>query len=65
MTLREIRNNSGLKSNWIAKQLGISRQQLYNLEEGKYKFSEDKIKKLSEIYRIPVSKIKSIIKGEI
>ncbi len=39
MTLREIRNNSGLKANWIAKQLGISRQQLYNLEDGKYKFS--------------------------
>lgn len=61
MTLRSIRINSGLKAKKIADDLGISRVQLYNLENGINKFTDDKIVKLSEIYNVPKSKIISIL----
>ncbi|MDM0609432.1 MAG: helix-turn-helix transcriptional regulator [Clostridium perfringens] len=64
MTLRSVRINSGLKAKKIADDLGISRVQLYNLEKGINKITDDKIVKLSEIYNIPKSKILSIIKEE-
>lgn len=64
MTLRSIRINSGLKAKKVADDLGVSRVQLYNLEKGINKFTDDKIIKLSEIYNIPKSEILSIIEEE-
>ncbi|MBS5922420.1 MAG: helix-turn-helix transcriptional regulator [Clostridium perfringens] len=64
MTLRDIRINSGIKANKVAEELGISRTQLYNLEKGINKLSYDKIEKLSEIYKLPLSKIFLSIGGK-
>ncbi|HBI6897716.1 TPA: helix-turn-helix transcriptional regulator [Clostridium perfringens] len=64
MTLRDIRINSGIKANKVAEELGISRTQLYNLEKGINKLSYDKIVKLSEIYKLPLSKIFLSIGGK-
>ena len=50
MTLREMRLESGLKANKIAEKLNISRRQLINLEQKKFKLSEDKVKILAKLY---------------
>lgn len=50
MNLKQIRKESGLKAYKVAEILGISRTQLYNLENGNYKVSEEKIVKFSEVY---------------
>jgi transcriptional regulator with XRE-family HTH domain len=51
MNLKELRIISGLKSIKIANELGISRQQLRNLEKGKYVICDKKTKILSTLYR--------------
>lgn len=56
--LKEMRKASGLKANKISEVLGISRTQLYNLEKGMYKLTDDKVKKLSELYRTSEKEIK-------
>lgn len=63
MTLRDLRKDSGVKAKKIAEKLGISRTQFYNLENGLYKFSDDKIEKLSEIYNLSENEIRLIIQG--
>ena len=63
MMLREIRKKSCIKANKIAEELGISRTQLYNLENGINRLSDDKIVKLSKIYNLPKAKIFSIVNG--
>lgn len=50
MTLKEMRLESGLKSNKIAEKLNISRRQLINLENKLFKLSDDKVKILSKLY---------------
>jgi putative transcriptional regulator len=50
MTLKEMRLESGLKANKIAEKLNISRRQLVNLEQKKFKLSEDKVEILSKLY---------------
>lgn len=50
MTLKEMRLESGLKANKIAEKLNISRRQLINLEQKKFKLSEDKVEILSKLY---------------
>lgn len=61
MTLRDVRRKSGIKAMRIAKELGISRIQLYNLENGKNNFSDDKIVKLSEVYGMSKKEIEHLI----
>lgn len=51
MTPQELRKISGLKAYKIAEILGISRVQLHNLENGKYKLDKLKIEKLCEVYQ--------------
>ena len=50
MTLKEMRLESGIKANKIAEKLNISRRQLINLEQKKFKLSEDKVEILSKLY---------------
>lgn len=50
MTLKEMRLESGLKANKIAEKLNISRRQLINLEQRKFKVSEDKVGILAKLY---------------
>ncbi|NFS11755.1 UNVERIFIED_ORG: hypothetical protein B2H98_05530 [Clostridium botulinum] len=64
MKLNQMRKESGLKACKIADILGISRIQLYNLENGKYKINVEKIEKFSEVYRKPKEEIiKAIEEG--
>ncbi|NFN14649.1 helix-turn-helix transcriptional regulator [Clostridium botulinum] len=64
MKLKQMRKESGLKACKIADILGISRIQLYNLENGKYKINVEKIEKFSEVYRKPKEEIiKAIEEG--
>lgn len=61
MNLKELRLDKGIKAIKVAELLGISRVQLNNLERGKFKVSEDKIMKLSDIYRIPKYELLNVI----
>lgn len=61
MNLKELRLDKGIKAIKVAELLGISRVQLNNLERGKFKVSEDKIVKLSDIYRIPKYELLNVI----
>lgn len=58
MTLKEMRLESGLKANKIAEKLNISRRQLINLEQKKFKLSEDKIETLSKLYGMSKEEIR-------
>ena len=58
MTLKEMRLESGLKANKIAEKLNISRRQLINLEQKKFKLSEDKIETLSKLYGMSKDEIR-------
>ena len=61
MNLREIRKESGIKAAKVAKELGVSRRQLYTYEERPEILKEEKIKKLCEIYRLPKDEIMKAI----
>lgn len=64
MTLKELRQQSGLKAYKVAEMLGISRVQLNNLEKGKYKMDRLKVEKLSEVYCKDIIEIEmAITKG--
>lgn len=62
MNLREIRKRSGIKAEKVAKELGVSRRQLYNYEEKPSIISEDKLNKLCELYKIQKEEILKSIK---
>lgn len=62
MTLREMRLESGLKANKIAEKLNISRRQLINLEQKKFKLSEDKVKILAKLYEREEEEIRKVAK---
>jgi len=51
MNLKQMRLESGMKAIKIAEILGISRMQLQNLENRKYKLTKSKVEKLSSIYQ--------------
>lgn len=50
MTLKQLRQKSGLKQYKIAEHLGISRVQYGNIEKGKSRISSEKIEKLSGLF---------------
>ena len=62
MTLREMRLESGLKANKIAEKLNISRRQLINLEQKKFKLSEDKVEVLAKLYEKDKEEIRKAAK---
>lgn len=65
MTLKDLRIESGLKAKKVAAELGISRVQLYNLENGKYRLDKLKISVLAYLYRVTEEDIiKSSLKNE-
>lgn len=51
MNLRQLRKDSGLKAEKIAKELGVSRRQLYNYEKSPSIISEDKLNKMCKLYK--------------
>ena len=51
MTLKEMRKESGLKAEKVASVLGISRMQLYNLENGICKIDKLKVSYFCNIYK--------------
>lgn len=57
MTLKGLRIESGLKAYKIAEEIGVSREQFRNLENGLYKIDNRKIEKLCEVYRKTKSEI--------
>ncbi|MGN1029736.1 MAG: helix-turn-helix domain-containing protein [Bacilli bacterium] len=62
MTLKEMRLESGLKANKIAEKLNVSRRQLFNLEQKKFKISEDKVKILAKLYEREEEEIRKVAK---
>ncbi|OOM17155.1 helix-turn-helix protein [Clostridium saccharobutylicum] len=58
--LREIRENLGLRRDFVANKLGISPDYLSRLERGGARAKQSYIEKLSEIYRLPVDEIEDI-----
>ena len=63
MNLKDLRIDSGLKAKKIAELLGVSRVQLYNYENNKSKITEERLKELSKIYRVPYKTIKRYAEG--
>lgn len=67
-TLRQARNNAGLRRNFVASKLGITADHLSLLERGKSKLDLLKIEKLSQIYGTSINEMTEIalktIKGE-
>jgi len=61
MTLKELRQDSGLKALKVAQELGISRNHLYNLESGKTSIDKLKKEKLCEVYRTDMETIENAI----
>lgn len=59
MNLKQLREESGLKAYKVAEKLYLSRTQLNNIENGKYKIDMLKIEKLSEIYGKSIKEIES------
>jgi putative transcriptional regulator len=57
MNLKQFREESGIKAYKIAEKLDISRVQLNNIENGKYKLDILKIEKLSKIYGKSIKEI--------
>lgn len=62
MTLKEMRLESGLKANKVAKELNISRRQLINLEQRIFKLSNDKVEILAKLYGKDESDIRKAAK---
>ena len=62
MTLKEMRLESGFKANKIAEKLNISRRQLINLEQKKFRLSEDKVEILAKLYERDKSEIREAAK---
>ena len=62
MTLKEMRLESGLKANKIAEKLNISRRQLINLEQKKFRLSEDKVVILAKLYEKKEEEIRKAAK---
>lgn len=62
MNLKEMRLESGLKANKIAKELNISRRQLINLEQKLFKLSDDKVEILAKLYKKKKSEIREAAK---
>lgn len=62
MNLKQMRIESGLKASKVADELGISRVQLYNLENGKNNIDSKKISIFSKIYNKTELEISKAIK---
>lgn len=58
MELKELRIQSGLKAYKVAEYLGITRQQLNNIEKGVCKIDKLKQEKLSKLYSKEIEEIK-------
>jgi putative transcriptional regulator len=52
MDLKQLRMDSGVKLYKVAELLGISRQQLFNIEKGKGNLGSERIEKLSNKYNV-------------
>ncbi|WP_414632000.1 helix-turn-helix domain-containing protein [Clostridium sp. UBA1056] len=57
MDMKQLRKLSGLKTSKVCEELGISRTQLYNLENKVCKMDKLKIEKLSFLYRVTKEEI--------
>lgn len=62
-TLKQMRLESGLKTNKITEVLGITRTQLYNIENGRNNLDDSKAIKLCLLYKKDIEEIKSAIRG--
>lgn len=52
MNYKDVINSKGLKTTWIAKQLGVSRQLLSMFIHGNRNMKSDKVKELHKILNI-------------
>lgn len=57
MTLTQMRLKSQYKMKKFEKELGVSRQQIYNLEKGLNRLDHTKIVKLSQLHGVSVEEI--------
>lgn len=58
--LTEARETVGLKSSYVASELGITYSQFNRLENGISKLDKLKLEKLSELYKLGIKKITQI-----
>lgn len=63
MNLKDLRIDSGLKAKKVAELLNVSRIQLYNYENNKSKVNEERLKKLSKIYKVSYKELKKSLEG--
>ena len=55
--LRELRTDAGLSQGELAEQLGVSRQTINVIENGRYDPSLPLALKIGKLFRVPVEKI--------
>ena len=65
MTLKEARKQSGLKANFIADKIGVSRRMLYYYENGKNTIPHEKLKQLAKMYGVKISNLSILRNFEI
>ena len=58
--LREVREGTGFKREYVAKHLGISGDHLNKIERGETPLDLKKITTLSELYKVPVEEMAKI-----
>lgn len=63
-TFKSLRNESGLKAKKIAKEVGISRTQLYRIETNKIRVPDRQLKIFSQLYKTTIEELKKILEGE-
>lgn len=58
MTLREARKNSGLRTTYIAKQLGVTRQMYYCYESKRCQPNANKLYIMADLFRVDILSLK-------
>lgn len=63
-TLKQMRSESGLRTSKVIDVLGISRTQLYNIENGKSNLDDSKAIKLCLLYKKNIEEVKNAVRGK-
>lgn len=61
---KELRVESGLKADKIAKEVGISRTQLYRIETNKIKVPDRQLDIFSQLYKTSIQELKGILEDK-
>lgn len=61
MKLKELRKSKGLKQNYVAKELGVTRQWFAKMESGNKQLSKLQKEKLSKIFNLSIEDFEKVV----